>query len=990
MGLGVLAAVVFVCVAPLYTKVAMTAGLQEALSATPGNASISIISQDPIPFWDSLQPVTDSFIQDDLAMQSIQPYLDDSKQQMTTEVVSLPIYQRSPLVIGSKALMDQLALEGTDMTAVANGKHVSLFQGRLPATHLKAYTDSDSSIEIALPENAAISLQVKVGSQLYTRVATAEPGAGGKAVAWHVIPIMVVGIFHDLDGKDPFWHGDNLAKSSLTSRPDGPFAYKAVVSNETLVSTFSRFIPKTDKPDTRPISPMDDNITPVQPPGHPLINPMTITWYYSLDPQTISNDQLDFLLSALHSFQFHRTPTDIMLLSYGLTGIHTFVPIDALAAYRSQLAVSQVPALSLVIMIFSLLLYFVTLMADLLVERQAPALAIVRSRGGSRGQVFGALMIQGTIVSLLALLLGVILAIPATAGLSLLMLSAADYGAIGAVLANWISAGLSVSGYAVITVVVVLVALMIAIYQATALDVLALRRETGRSTHKSFQLRFRLDLLAVIVMVVGYGVSFYLTSSDTLDPHLRLILLSPLIMARAIFTIIAAILLFLRFFPYLLRWGSNWATRRDRGASSVLALAQLSRSPRQSLRMALLFALATAFALFALVFSASQIQRTNDEAAHTVGADFSGTFFYPPDAAIMNDQIKAYSQLKGVQGVSVGYVDKLNLADRQAYVNFVAVDADTYKNVVYWPSDNASQPLPALMQQLSQGRTSEDHEQVVPALIDQAMASAYHLSPGSKFALSATADGTNIIPFKVTTIVKYVPTMTIPNSVLVDLRAYQKLYDRIANPVGSQPLAINQIWLRTTDDATQLTQIRRELINGNQRQLASFNDRRQLVENLRREPLYIQLLGILALGPAVALLLVLLGCLIASWLQARDRLTNFAIMRALGATPGNIASTLAWEQTIVYAIAILLGAIFGAVLSWMAVPSLIFSSSTSPQTTLDQFYQAQSIPPVQIIVPALLGVGFAILIVICVLALSMMLRVISKPSLAATLRINED
>ncbi|GCE04623.1 ABC transporter permease [Dictyobacter aurantiacus] len=989
VGLGVLAAVICVCVAPLYTQVAMTAGLQEALDSTPGNASISIVSQDNIPSWDSLPPVTDSF---SMYMPSfVRTHLDNGKLQMVTEATTLPIYLKSPLAKDSKALQDQLALEGTDIEAVKAGKHVTMLQGRLPDTRVKAYTDSDSTIEIAVSADTASSMNLTLASQLYTRVGTARSANSQQAI-WHVVPLKIVGIFRDMDGKDPFWHGDSLGKSNLSanSGPAGPFAYKAVVSNEELISTLARFIPQEDIPSHNAIEFQSNDISPVQQPSHPLLDPLNITWYYALDVHAISNDQLGELLLQLHEFQYRRYPTDSMLLAYGLTKIHTFVPIDSLTNYQGQLAVSQVPALSLVIMIFSLLLYFVTLITSLLVERQAPALAIVRSRGGTRGQVFGALLVQGIAVSLLALLVGLLLTVPVTALLGYLQLPASDYAAISTVLSDWEHAILLVGDLGLLTVIVVVLALMIAIYQATALDVLSLRREVGRSTRRPLWLRFRLDLIVVIIMIVGYGVSFYLTDSGTLDPQLRLTLLSPLVMARAVCTIIAALLLFLRFFPYLLDWGSRWVTRRNRGVSSVLALAQLARAPRQSLRMALLFALATAFALFALVFSASQFQRASDQAANTVGADFSGTFFYQPDATAMTDQIHAYSRLQGVQGVTVGYADKLNLGQQQTYVNFQAVDTDTYKNVVYWPAHNAAQPLPELMGLLARGRTSEDHDQFVPALIDQAMASDEHLSVGSNFSLSASADGTNLVPFKVAAIINYLPAVSTPGSVLVDLRSYQKLYNKLVNTVGSQPLPINQIWLRTTDDPTNLARIRHELLKGDQLQLASFNDRRQLTENLRREPLYIQLIGILALGPLVALLLVLLGSLIASWLQARDRLVNFAIMRALGATPRNIAGILAWEQAIVYAVAIVLGAIFGAVLSWMTVPSLVFTSAPNAQSSLDQFYQAQSIPPVQIIVPTLLGVGLAILIVVCVLALSMMLRVISRPSLAGTLRINED
>ncbi|HXR66657.1 MAG TPA: FtsX-like permease family protein [Ktedonobacteraceae bacterium] len=64
------------------------------------------------------------------------------------------------------------------------------------------------------------------------------------------------------------------------------------------------------------------------------------------------------------------------------------------------------------------------------------------------------------------------------------------------------------------------------------------------------------------------------------------------------------------------------------------------------------------------------------------------------------------------------------------------------------------------------------------------------------------------------------------------------------------------------------------------------------------------------LGTATALLLALLGNLVASWLNARSRLVNFAALRALGTTPRQIASTLAWEQVVVYSAAMLLGCLF--------------------------------------------------------------------------------
>ncbi|HEY6406269.1 MAG TPA: FtsX-like permease family protein, partial [Ktedonobacteraceae bacterium] len=159
-------------------------------------------------------------------------------------------------------------------------------------------------------------------------------------------------------------------------------------------------------------------------------------------------------------------------------------------------------------------------------------------------------------------------------------------------------------------------------------------------------------------------------------------------------------------------------------------------------------------------------------------------------------------------------------------------------------------------------------------------------------------------------------------------------------------------------------------------------------------PLYLDLIGILALGASTALLLALVGNLIASWLSARSRLANFAVLRALGAAPSQIASTLTWEQCIIYSTSILLGILFGAIFSVLVVPQLIFtsvgSSGASSDLTSSQFAVAQSVPPIQIVIPPSLMIALAVLVVICVVALGMMIRVVSRPWISQTLRLNED
>jgi len=118
------------------------------------------------------------------------------------------------------------------------------------------------------------------------------------------------------------------------------------------------------------------------------------------------------------------------------------------------------------------------------------------------------------------------------------------------------------------------------------------------------------------------------------------------------------------------------------------------------------------------------------------------------------------------------------------------------------------------------------------------------------------------------------------------------------------------------------------------------------------------------------------------------------VLRALGTTPHELASVLTWEQALIYTTSIVLGILFGAILSALIVPALVFSSITPSGTGSDPsngtFFVSQSVPPIQVIIPSSLGVALGLLIAICLLALGMMIRVVSQPSISQTLRLNED
>ena len=457
-------------------------------------------------------------------------------------------------------------------------------------------------------------------------------------------------------------------------------------------------------------------------------------------------------------------------------------------------------------------------------------------------------------------------------------------------------------------------------------------------------------------------------------------------------------LLLLRAFPWFLRGGA-WLSARLRGATPLIALSQMARSPRQSLRMTLLLALATAFTIFTLVFNASQTQRIQDVSDYQAMADFSGNV---PIAVIPPQQLasasQAYTRLPGVFSSSLGYV-KTATAGGEALslpIDFKAVDTATFAKTARWSTLDSTQTLPDLMHQLSADRSLAHNKAVVPAIVDAATWNELHLTAGANFTLNFSLVGNfDLVNFMALAEVQHIPTSgnsSIPG-VMADYLSFVAAYTHNYTTSSGLTVPLNYVWLRTSDDPALLTSLRHQLNQGDLT-LSPLYDRRQMVQQFADEPLYLTLFGILLLGTTTALLLALIGNLVASWLNASSRLANFAALRALGATPGQIAGTLAWEQVIIYATAILLGFGFGWLLSVLVLPSLVFTSILPGQITgnvdSQTFYAAQSTPSIQIIIPSALWIALGTVIALCIVALSMMVRIVSRPSIAQVLRLNED
>jgi ABC-type antimicrobial peptide transport system permease subunit len=985
IALGMVSAVVIVCTIPLLSSVMTTAGLRSTLSATPESDEIAVYAGDPGISTPIVRAAYNEFAP------LFRRYLGNIVQQ-TQFSATINDFSFSP-----QRKNTLLVVYGTDMQQAAT--HFGKVNGRV--AHVTKQPARE--IEVMMTPATAKLLGMHVGStfSLSFNYYTANPATSDTrpSVYSATITAHLVGLFQVTPGNLGYWHGDDFSPVTLANQSIiTQYQYTIVVPADALLTLFDRL---------RALH-QTDAVYSFSSGGY------AFAWYYRLLPSQLAGSDLTSLITRITGLQSTMNSlfgdllndpstqsTPPYLSSLGLSGsvLGSNGQPGSLELLRDRVVVARIPAGVFTILIVLLILFFVSLITALLVDRQREVIALLRSRGASSGQIFGALFLQSVILSLIALCIGIPLAVGATLLLAGHTLASNELDALNVITAHPLQVMTGVMPYALVIILVALITMGLSLFSAARMDVLSLRRASARSTTRPFWQRFNLDLIAGALALLGYGLSFYVTSVGTvLQGDAHTLIATPISIIAPFFLMLGCLLLFFRIFPALLQWGVRLA-ERGRGAVSLLALAHVARSPRQSLRMAMLLALAIAFTLFTFVYSATEGQHIQDIANYQTGADFSAQLLSNGSSSSLSQVISRYSTIRGVLSASAGYIDRGYGGHADLAMEIRAVDPASFGRTVVWPSQQAYSQAHPLLSELASRRRLAITEDVVPAIVDQTTLHALLLQVGSTFTVRVN----NVYPQEmrclIIGVVDHIPTVNTltasvtTGGVLVDYQTYldvfkQDVKRRPPQVVPVTPPVLNQVWLGTKSDTASLESIRAAL-NEPEFHLTHIVDRYLLIGTLQADPLYLILTGVLEIGTITALLLALVGDMLASWVSARTRVVNFASLRAIGATSRQITMVFLWEQAIVYMTGLILGVGFGTLLVMSVLPQLTFTD-VNVDLPGQQFFALQSALAAQIVVPPSLLLALLILLCICGMTLMAMVRIVTLPLLDQTLRLNED
>lgn len=400
----------------------------------------------------------------------------------------------------------------------------------------------------------------------------------------------------------------------------------------------------------------------------------------------------------LNRANYERARADIAALREDVRplGGFAFSPMEGvLADFNTELSYQQKPLLILLLQIAGIALFYVGIVAALVVERQAEEIALLRSRGAGMLQIGGVYFLEGIVIAAPVVLLAPLIAgaatallgrtdtfervtggrpLPVTLGPETFLLAA-----LGALLS-------------------VLVLLGMALITARTNGVTA-RRQAARPANP-FYLRYYLDV--AVIALAGLLLWEMNERGSVFTPSTTGGLSSdPLLLASPALLTLGAAAAVLRLYPLALRVASAVAGRFA-GVPVALGLRTVVRNPGPSTRLALLLMMAVAVGAFAASYSSTAERSFRDRARYEAGVDLRAAIV---DASGSTDQ-ELLATLTGFPGVErTGAALRLpaSLATSGSStreIQLLGVDPGATSDLLWFREDLADQPLPALMTRL--------------------------------------------------------------------------------------------------------------------------------------------------------------------------------------------------------------------------------------------------------------------------------------------------
>ncbi len=419
-------------------------------------------------------------------------------------------------------------------------------------------------------------------------------------------------------------------------------------------------------------------------------------WLLDTAPERIHATDTGSVRSALNNGEATLRPV--------LDGFRIETELETrLGNFEVDLFFNRIPMLIVLALVAAVSLYYAGMVAAALLATQRSEIALMRSRGATRTQIFGVYVIEAGITAVLALILGPIISMAVVSAIGTVPVFE-DLNTSAALPVQFTRNVFLVS---LIGAAFGMFALLIPAFRATGLTVLGERRNRSRPGRLNVIQRYYLDLgflglVAALFWQLSRQGSFVATDvfGETSVNNLTLAI-------PALLVLIAGVAL-LRIFPVVADGIAKLLATRVGSAivpsAMFLGIRQLSRNPAGQARFSLLLVLVSSLGVFAATFASTLERSAEEQVLYETGAEFRATDVSHRSGGRSASAEEVLLELEGLDTVAPvlrasGITDTL-VASASERFTVLGVDTESFGDVAWHRTDFYGESMESLLQDI--------------------------------------------------------------------------------------------------------------------------------------------------------------------------------------------------------------------------------------------------------------------------------------------------
>lgn len=863
------------------------------------------------------------------------------KQELVRDV-GLPVISKAEdLVIDNMTALPEVQREEDPKKRFVKIEAMSGLQDHIKIVHGRLFSDQkqDDIIEAIVTEEAMKELDLRL-DEVYVVSDFINPES-------ETLKIKVVGVFTIKEQADPYWF-------------QGLWAFK-----ESFLIDYSLFYKEFIESE----SPL---LTKAQ-------------WHYAFDYYKITLDNIASIVDAYksHSRWFTEKRIDFKMPAISI--------MEQYYEKEKQLTVTlwviQVP-------IMLMLIFYVFMVSQLIVEHEKNEIAVLKSRGASGIQIFLMYLVESLILSAVAIAIGPPL------GLLLCYFLGASNGFLEFVQRTALPVRLNADAYlySLWTVLAFMITMLIPASLSSRTTIVQYKQRKSRTTAFTLWRKYFLDV--VLLGIAGYGLYSYQMRQQALmvtGVSGTDLAIDPLLFIISTLFILGAGLVFLRIFPYMVRF-MFWLGRKVWSPVMYAAFIQVGRSGGQD-RFLMLFIILT---LSVGIFNANAARTLNnnieEKIRYNTGADIviqaywednkPDVMWTDPSTMMGMSQLSEwkeepvqyieppflpYTQLSGVElatkvfrkeGVTVQTPTRQNVNK----VYLMGIIPNEFGKVAWFRNDLLATHWYHYLNLMSR------HPQA--ALVSTSFKRDFEVEKGD--SLWITWGNQAYLEVVVYEFVDYWPTFNPNVTEPIQTNSPYLIVANLSYIQANMALEPYEVWIKKAPGATS-EQIYKDIEN-KKLMIERLDDSSQQIIIKKNDPMVQGTNGTLTLGFIVTMAVSTIGFLIYWILSIKQRVLQFGIFRAMGLSVRKIIGMLVCEQVLISGTAILVGIIIGGIASDLFVPLLQMVYSA-----------AQQVPPFKVAAAREDYIRiYVVILMMLTVGLSVLGFIISRIKIHQAIKLGED